>query len=232
MEGIVLSVVPYRENDAIVIILGDDNEKHSYCLKGSLKMNSRNKAFVQKHFHIRFEEVEAKGFPLMRQVELINSFQSIHQQLLYMIAADYMCEWFEKYESSLPFSLLKYYLESLPIDVYRTLCFFQAYVNEMEGITPHVDSCVKCGSTKNIAVISIKNGGFLCRNCQSLSHQVRNKNELYHFRILGKIQIDDYSKVKDIPFFKEDFINMMSFYEEYGSIRWKSYRFFKNYLQD
>lgn len=231
MEGIVLSVIPYRERDAIVTLLGDDDQKHSYQAKGLFKSGSRSGAIVQKHHHIRYDEVMSKGFPLMINAELKNAFFNLHQQLLSVVGADYICEWFEKMDVSLPFTLLQYYLVNLTNDFYRTLCFFQAYVNDVEGIKPHVDSCVNCGSTKNIANISTKDGGFLCRNCSEHLVQIRSKEELYHYRILGKITSDDYDKVSSITFDQKDFINQLSIYEAYGSIRWKSQTFLKRLIQ-
>ena len=231
MEGIVLSVVPYREKDAIVIVLGDDNEKHSLRVRGMLKSGSRSAAFLQKHYHIRYEEVAAKGFPILTNVELVNAFPALHQQLISIVAADYICEWVEKCDLSLPFSLLQYYLNYLHSDLYRTLCLFQAFVNEVEGIRPHVDSCVKCGSTNAIISISNQEGGFLCRNCSSVTNMNRTKDELYHYRILGKITPESYNKVKNIAFDKIDFINQLTLYEEYGSIRWKSQTFLKKLIQ-
>lgn len=231
MEGIVLSVVPYREKDAIVTLLGDDDEKHAYKVKGMFKMGSRSGAIIQKHYHIRYDEVEAKGFPLLVNVELVNAYPQLHQQLVYIVGADYICEWFEKCDVSLPFTLLDFYLKQLPFDFYRILCFFQAFVLEVEGIRPHVDSCVRCGATSNIAVISTKEGGFLCKSCGS-AYIYRSKEELYNYRILGKITRDAYDKVEQIQFTKNDFMHQLSLYEEYGSIRWKSQTFLKRLLQE
>lgn len=231
MEGIVLSVVPYREKDAIVTILGDDDCKHALKVSGMFKMGSRSGALIQKHFHIAFQKVEAKGFPILTNVELKNAFPLLHQQLLSVVAADYICEWFEKCDVSLPFHLLQYYLNSLTIDFYRTLCLFQAFVNDMEGIRPHVDSCVRCGSTKNIAAISNNDGGFLCKTCAPLSSAQRTKDELFHYRILGKISVEGYDKLTNYTFDKSDFLNQLLIYEEYGSIRWKSQMFLKKMIQ-
>lgn len=229
MEGIVLSVFPYREKDAVACILGSDDQKYSMLVKSMYKLGSRAAAIVQKHHHIQFASAPSKGrgFDVLIQCELCNPFSALQKSLIAQVGADYICEWFEKNEEEVSFEMLRMFLETLAQQPMHALCLFQSYVNDWEGITPCVDCCVRCQSTSGIKAISVKDGGFLCGSCASQDAVPCTKEELYHFRVLGKITQEHYHSVNALPFNGQDFLHQLAIYEHYGSISLKSLRFLK-----
>ena len=63
-------------------------------------------------------------------------------------------------------------------------CLLMAQILKNEGIAPHVDACVGCGSKRQIETLSKPDGGFLCVRCNQGRYPKWEKTELEKIRAL------------------------------------------------
>ena len=81
------------------------------------------------------------------------------------------------------------------------------------GVSPSLDSCSSCGSTKNIIALSVDDGGYICGECYQDRGLVSEK-AIKLIRMYYYVDIKSISKL-DVSFKVEEEIN--SFLDEYYS---------------
>ena len=70
---------------------------------------------------------------------------------------------------------------------------------DLLGISPEVDCCVVCGETDGIETISVADGGFLCRSCNTATHlKPVEVDFLRRFRIINKAGFEVLDKIMGI----------------------------------
>ena len=98
---------------------------------------------------------------------------------------------------------------------------------EYLGVSPNLDECSVCGSTKDIITLSSTAGGYLCRNCYHDEGIVSDKaikliRMFYYVDIASITKLSVSSEVlKEINFFLDDY------YDRYTGLYLKSKKFLK-----
>ena len=99
------------------------------------------------------------------------------------------------------------------------------------GISPNIDSCCECGSTKSIVTLSSEKGGYICKNCYQNEPLVSEKTvkiiRMYYYVDISSIsKLDVSSEVtKEITRFLDDY------YDRFTGLYIKSKDFIKKVNQ-
>lgn len=231
ISGIILSMRDYRENDAIVKVLGDDDCFYSLTARGIRKIASKNAGSVQPFQYARLfiDYHEQRSMHSLRTADTITGFRKLREDLLKQAIAAVFCECMEKselHQGSCQFllSILKHLEQSN--QPYLILSLFFAHMNREAGIEPFVDGCALCGRSDLLCGISLQQGGFVCQSCYQKQDQLYDKQDLKSFRILCKAKLSHISLLESIQTWSfEHFLMVYRFFAEYSGITVHSVRF-------
>lgn len=229
--GIVLSVNDYRENDAIVKLLGDDDCRYSLIARGIRKISSKNIGSVQPFQYARFfiDYQEQRTMHSMKTADTLYSFRKLRENLYKQSIADVFCECMEKVElqegSSRFFLAILKQLERSN-QHYLIAALFFAHMNRELGIEPFVDGCASCGRENRLCAISLAQGGLVCQDCYRQNDHLYEKSELKSFRILCKAGLEHIELLEATQSWHyEHFLMVYRFFAEYSGISIRSIRF-------
>ena len=146
-----------------------------------------------------------------------------------------MCECVEKMIDGISEELYDVFYQCLQYlnenkDPLLVLSVFLVFANEYCGVSPNVEECVHCHKTRNIASISLREGGFVCLTCMdALYHKRYTEKELRDFRLLHKASITDFPVLEKYVKGSFEMVELlMSFFDEYSGIHVKSFAFLKS----
>ena len=236
VEGIVLSTRDYREADAILSVFCKEEGIQSFVARGLRKLASKNagstQVFTYARFHVDFHE--QKTMHAMRTADIVESYRGIREDLVKQAIASVICECMGKSEwedGEEGFLVLKQSLDYLQSTTqpYALAALFLSMMNRMQGIEPYVEGCVHCGNTAHITSISIKQGGFICANCERDNQTYAyGKDDLKCFRLVCKAELEHFPILETYQDWTyEHFMMMYRFFEEYSGIPLRSMRFLK-----
>lgn len=239
VEGVVLRKTDYRDADAILSVLSKDG-KVSILARGINKIKSKNaygcQLFTYSHFYL-LDSQSKTGYRL-KNLECIQSYRHIREDLLKQSIAFVFIEILDKVElDEIDFKLehLLFFLERLENtnDEYCLLALFLAMITNQIGLNPNVEDCSLCQSEKGILAFSIRDGGFICKNCYKMDqHQKLNVMDLKRIRAIYKAHIDNLDSLLTLGPWNYSIIDVqMRFLREYSGFNVKSIEFLEC-LQD
>ncbi|MBQ6559584.1 MAG: DNA repair protein RecO [Erysipelotrichaceae bacterium] len=226
VNGLVLSLNDYHENDVMMKALTREYGILSFVGKAAKKLNSKN------HF-----------FPLCLY-EFIIDYKDGHT--MYTIHGSKLLKdyWSDSAFDLLNFKniLLELTMKNSEIPAYDELLFVLNHIDDQNkyllggiyvsflmkefGVTPMVDHCVLCGNTKVVA-ISNRHGGFLCQN-----HLQGEENlpveRLKRFRLLARADRSKYEMISNIDIDMKDFTILLDFFLANSDMQLKTYRFYRS----
>lgn len=226
-DVIVLHEREYKDNDMILTVLSKEYGKLSFVARGIKKATSKNAAsctlYTQSIFYFNYRE--ASDLQTLKKAERKHMFRHIYDDLLKQVIASILCEICRKIETESHadlYALLELcltYLDQGNND-YGVFAFFVAKMNELAGINPNVDGCVLCGDDRNIAGISLYDGGFICANCFDVNkHEHISVERLRYFRLFHKAQLNDYPVLEAIKRYSyQDIEVIIMMFIEYSGI--------------
>lgn len=234
ISAIIIDVKDYREHDAILHALCMDGTILHLVARGIKKVNSKNAAACQlfTYAQIQLNYRETAAMQMLKTAIILHSYRVIREDLLKQSIASFVCECIDKsaFDENV-FTLLKETLDILAetSHPWHITCLFQAVMNRMHGIEPHVESCVRCGKQQGIYAISIRDGGFVCKRCyRNGQDQHKTIHQLKCFRLLCKADIAHYETLEaHVDATYEDFEQLYAFFEDYAGIYVKSIRFLR-----
>lgn len=91
-EGIVLARKNYGEADRILILFTKNHGKLSLLAKGVRKPTSKKRGGVEVFTYIKFQASKGKGLDLVTEVDVIDSFNQIRENLNVVSVAYYFAE--------------------------------------------------------------------------------------------------------------------------------------------
>ncbi|MBR3840931.1 MAG: DNA repair protein RecO [Erysipelotrichales bacterium] len=225
VEGIVLRIQDYKENDKLVSILVKNEGILTLYGRGMNKITSKLAAsclpFMVSHFVI--EENDVKSILQLRSCSRIKLFRNCREDLVKQMVAMCICDY--------AYAVSKDAIDEVYDLLYETLCIleetkapelvyaiFLKEIAELIGVEPQVDGCIICGSTSRICAVSINDGGFICENCNSYGYR-SSKEYLYLFRVICKAR---YENMESITYSQNEIIEVLNtliaFIKQYGSI--------------
>lgn len=174
-EGLVLKTKPLGEADKLVTIFTREEGKVAATARGSRRPRSRLLALTQPFVHARYLLFSGRTLDTLSQGEIIDSFQSIRDDLDQLAYASYYCESVDQLigENDVNqdlFLLLLLVLDLLGKGVDKELLsrYFELKLVSFLGYQPNLDACVLCG--KDPAAVSQvyfdpQGGGVICSAC-------------------------------------------------------------------
>ncbi len=234
-EGIVLTETNYSESSKILNVLTKEYGLIGVISKGSRNLKSKlrgvSRKLVYGTFHIYYKE---KGLSTLIGVDVINSFPTILSDLEKISYASFILELtnqvIKENDDEEIYELLKAALIKIE-EGYNPLVITNIlelkYLNYL-GVSPEVDSCSICGSTKDIITISSLHGGYVCRDCYQNDDIIVSDKTIKMIRLFYYVDINKITKLdvsnevsKEINTFLDDY------YDRYTGIYLKSKDFIK-----
>jgi DNA repair protein RecO (recombination protein O) len=182
VEGIILSETNYSESSKILNVLTKEYGLIGVISKGCRNMKSKLRGVSRKllygTIHIYYKP---NGLSTLIGVDVINSYSKTLMDLEKISYASFILDLINQVlkqtDSEEIFDLLKDTLEKLeeglnPIALTNIL---ELKLLNYLGVSPSIDACAHCGSTKEIVTLSSDAGGYVCRNCYNNEPLVSDK---------------------------------------------------------
>jgi DNA repair protein RecO (recombination protein O) len=204
--AIVLRQRRLGDADKILTLYTANFGKIDAVVKGVRKTKSRMAGHVEPLTQATFQLAKGKTLDIVTQVETIESFQALRDDLERMSRALYACELLDKFTESHEASFELY---RLLLDTLRRLAtrddydvavrFYEMALLDAMGYRPELEECVTCRSR----LLPITNywtaagGGVVCANCRTEETAVRpiSANAVKLLRLLLHGRFADVSRV-------------------------------------
>ena len=94
IDAIILSLTDYKENDAIIHVLTQENGRMSFVGQGVRKVTSKNGRNIQPctHCTILYDHKENKAMQKLRTVSVLHLFRHMKMDLKASVAGNLVCE--------------------------------------------------------------------------------------------------------------------------------------------
>lgn len=190
VEGIVLSVQEYRENDGIVRLFTQEKIL-SILARGIQKQTSKNRMITQVFSHVRCTiEQRENGLSLLYYGNVIDSNYKVMEDLtkssVCFVLAEVIMHFYGNPTIYMLFDICLKEFQKKDSKAYNYACLLIAQIIKKEGIAPFVDGCILCKRKDHLETLSIEDGGFLCTTCNHDRILPRSKQEMIQIRSLFK----------------------------------------------
>ena len=233
-EGIILSETNYSESSKILNVLTDKYGLIGIMSKGCRNIKSKlrgvSRKLVYGTFNVYYKE---KGLSTLISIDVINSFSRTVTDLEKISYASFIIDLtyqvVKQNDSEEIYSILKNILLKLEegLDPLVLTNILEIKLLDYLGITPNIDSCTNCGSTKQIVTLSSEHGGYICKDCYQNEPLVNEKTikliRMYYYVDISSISKLEVSRevTKEINTFLDDY------YDRFSGLYLKSKDFIK-----
>ena len=234
LEGIIVSEVDYKESSKIINIYTKEEGIIGCLARGSKRLKSNlsgvSSKFTYGYFHINYNENKLSK---LVDVDIIDNLTNIRGDIELI---SYM-----SYITDLTYQVVK---QNNDLDIFNIFISTVLKLNEKKnpliltnilelkyldylGVGLNLDSCVKCGSKKNIVTLDPDEGGYICQNCYTNERILDPKS----IKLIRMYYLIDINSISDISIKKEiaNEINYFldKYYERYTGLYLKSKDFLK-----
>lgn len=232
MKIIVLSISAYKEKDAIISAI-NENESITFLARGIKDPKSKNSALNNLLTIADIELMDGDfKYPILKGSKPLDTSLKIGMDTEYLASLMLMDEMvlnlFPEEERYMIFSYLEKALANLKDtnDWLMTLLIFMAEVIRLGGFQLEVNRCVMCGGKKNIVAFSFVDGGFICQNCFSkeIIHDLNKAQMLLLREVVNSTDYHLRSNEYLLDDVKALFIKFIQFIEEAFGYRFKNLR--------
>ncbi len=241
-QVIVLSQMDYKENDALIKVFSYEYGLMTFLAKGIRKINSKNRSICMPYTisEFMFNYNETSQIQSLLSGQILQTHYKIHEDLQKSGAASLCVELIENLihdenEQNVlheHYEFTKFILDQIEekTQLNAVMAFMLTSYMNYYGISPHVDSCVLCGSTK-VNSMSIEEGGLICNTCQIEIH-----SPIYTIELLKEIRLsqrinqknfDDYINYKEVS--HELILLLVKFLEYHTGVSLKSWEFIRKW---
>jgi len=171
-HGIVLRTHKLGEADRIIALYTAGRGKVRAVAKGVRKTRSKFGARLEPTSHVAVQLYEGRSLDIVTQVEAIDHFRVLREDLDRFARASAMLEAVDQISEDAPPSTALY---QLLLRALRTLSsrsstlvvpsFFWKLL-ALEGLRPSVEHCVRCTRPDELVAFDLVEGGLLCRTCR------------------------------------------------------------------
>ncbi|WP_342621331.1 DNA repair protein RecO [Erysipelothrix sp. P66] len=162
--GFIVSIVPFREHDAMVHFLGYEYGLIRMVLPGYYRAKSK-----QGRLGLEFSKVQYRfnyqNQKLNRIIggESINAYLQVRQDLDWLMYMSLVSELTVRcYDANTHASFYNWFENCIESTDLKVLCIkYLAFLIQLQGFTPDVEGCVVCGNT-HVNAFSIEQGGYVC----------------------------------------------------------------------
>lgn len=174
VEAIVLRHLDWGEADRLIWLFTREYGKLRAVAKGVRKARSRKAGHLEPFTRVSLLLARAKDIPLITQVDTLDAYIPIHEDLIRMTCGLYLVELLDRFTyeegANLPiFRLLRDSLERLSQAVDQDLVarYYEIRLLDHLGFRPQLFHCAQCGEEIKAEnqYFSSQQGGVLCPNC-------------------------------------------------------------------
>ena len=204
--AIVLRQRKLGEADKIITLYTANRGKVDAVAKGVRRSRSKLAGHVEPLSHATFQLAKGKNLDIVTQVEAIESFVAIRDDLDRMSRALYVCELLDRFTEMAEehFDLFRLLLDtlrrlSLSEDIETPGRYFEMQLLDILGYRPELDECVTCRERLRAVTNywTAGGGGVVCPNCRRDEVTVRpvSVNAVKLLRMLLHGSWNDVSRV-------------------------------------
>lgn len=169
IEGIVIRQNAYKEKDAMISVITKDGIV-SFLAKNILTLSSKNRSACMPFSYSIFTLNSRLDKLTLTQSKLLKSYVHLYSSLSSLTSINLVIECINKFvdeDNNVIYHYLKNYLELLNNNFSETTLtlIILAQIIKSSGYNLEYNSCVKCGSKKDIVDVSYLEGGYLCLKC-------------------------------------------------------------------
>lgn len=232
MKIIVLSINPYKEKDAIVTAISE-NETITFLARGIKDPKSKNAALnnILTVADIELMDGDFK-YPILKSSKPLFSSLKMEMNEKYLgcivLMDEMILNLFPSEEQYIMFPYLEKAVETLKEknDWLMTLLLLMSHVIRLGGFQLEVNKCVICGKRNGIVAFSFTDGGFICKDCYDTEvDRDLNKSQMLLLREI--VNCPDFSLIEK-EYQKEDakvlFDKFQHYIEEAFGYRFKNIR--------
>jgi DNA repair protein RecO (recombination protein O) len=201
-DAIVIGYYPLGETDRIVVFFTKDYGKIRAVAKGVRRLKSRlcGRVEILTHGDLIFFERTGKDLHSINTFDIIETFQTLREDLLKMAYCSYMAELIQQVTSDSQsdtdiFDLMLNTMSAMKeSDVPEMLVrVFEIRLLEKIGLNPRLDSCIVCsgGINDENPRFSVRAGGVLCDKCSKSGH---------YSVVISRDTLDLMRRIREIPF--------------------------------
>lgn len=233
-EGIIITETSYGDNSKIINVLTKDKGMIGIMCSNvkSIKNPLRTKTlkFTYGYFHINYNENKLSK---LVDVDIIDNLTNIRNDITLI---SYM-----SYITDLTYQVLKQNNEP---DIYNQFISTVLKLNENKnpliltnilelkyldylGVGLNLDSCVKCGSKKNIVTLDPDEGGYICQNCYT-NERILDPKSIKLIRMYYLVDVNTISDINIKPNIANEINYFLDkYYDRYTGLYLKSKDFLK-----
>lgn len=171
MKIIVLSITPYKEKDGIIDAISENGDV-TFLAKGIFDPKSKNAALNNILVTADIELSDGKyKYPFLKSSSIIENPMKVDNDYYYLscllLIAEATKQLLQDEEKIRIFDSLISSVHQLKNakQPWEILLVYFAKLLSVGGYQLEVNSCVFCGSKKEIVAFSFADGGFVCQNC-------------------------------------------------------------------
>lgn len=221
IEGLVLSVQEYKENDGIIKLATPDSVV-SFFARGIMKTTSKNRRLSHPFSKVRliYEPRYSHQMYYLIHGSVLWYDGAINENLLYQSVCFVVRDLILRIGISpqiyeLLEAMWHAFEENDSQEGMADACVIIAGLLKIAGFAPGVDACVQCGRTSSIETISVEAGGFVCRFCNNHHLPALPKQSLRKLRAVMR------AKPENIPYLLEHFT--FDVFDVLDLAKWYSY---------
>ena len=226
ITAFVLSQSDYRENDVLMQASCKEYGILTLVGKAAKKLSSRNHFLPMCLYEFIIDYKDDKSIYSVHGYKLLEDYFE-DKDIEMMSFKNMICELVLKNRDIDTFDQLCFVFRNMDKDNrYLLGSMFLSHIIKHFGITPIVDHCALCDSTKVVA-FSNTHGGFLCEKHLG-GDQILPVETLRKFRLIIKGDFVNYDVLKQFDYEYRDFSLLMDFYLAHSDVSLKSYRFYQS----
>ena len=230
VEGFILNTTNYGESSLVINLFSKEYGIIGLMAKGAKNIKNKLHALTMKFtygfFYIYYKE---NKLSILSDVDIIEPFKNIHQDLTKISYLTYLCDLTNQvYRESNEQEIYELFISTVyklnedvnPIVLANIL--ETKYLNFL-GVGLNLDSCLRCGNTKNI--VTIIDGGLLCKDC----YYDEPIKDLKMIKLLRMYELIDIKSINHVNISNQlindinEFLN--DYYERYTGLYLKSKKF-------
>jgi|GEM_PF-1394920 len=226
INGLALSINPYRENDQLAKVFLQDGRLVSFVVKGANKVNGKNKLNELSSYLFFFDDNSLKDIFTLQRRQLNKSYYEYNMRLLSLKLL--LLEAINKFkiEDKELYNNLIFVLDNLKDDnAYKLVCFLLNDLLKRNGNQIYTSSCVECNNTVVVAY-SQNRGGFVCEK----HYKNEDISDLSILKKIRHIQLVDQTNVLQLneEYDEEILLLFLAFIKEHCDITLSAYSFYAN----
>lgn len=233
VEGIVLSCLEYKEKDGLIYFASPNGLQTIYA-RGIQSTTSKNKRLCNPFSKVKLtlDHKEGRQMDILIRGDLLAYYYEIQEDLLAQSICFVLrdCLSRVKMDGTCYSYLLSCWqaFQSKNKDAYAYACLCLAHALKLEGIEPFVQGCIRCHSKKQLETVSMKDGGFLCKECNH-QYPAWQVEELKKFRGLFIVKPEVVEAFCSIYTYSlSDFLYLAKWYEHYEHLELASIQFLRS----